>query len=231
MYFAGEGSTLGFLTIPDKSVMQKITVPGPAGQLEVVLHKTAANAPWVVVCHPHPLFAGTMDNKVVTSVVKAAQDSGMNALRFNFRGVGVSEGIYDQGHGEVADLLCLLHWLVEQEAATEFVLAGFSFGSYIAAAAAAGFSQAPLCTTRLLRLILLAPPVHHFPFTRHTPFPCVTSILMGDADEVVPFSEVDNWAGALYPPAHYTVLEGCGHFFHGRLLELRDWVKQELADL
>jgi uncharacterized protein len=216
--------------------MQKITVPGPAGQLEVVLHKTTPAAPWLVACHPHPLFAGTMDNKVVTSMVKAAQEAGLNALRFNFRGVGTSEGSYDKGHGEVADLVCVLSWLMEHEAASEFVLAGFSFGSYIAAAASALLRDNPLgdralSQAQLLRLILIAPPVHHFPFAQTTPFPCVTSIIMGDADEVVPFSDVDNWVGSLYPPAHYSVFEGGGHFFHGRLLELRDWLKEELADL
>lgn len=202
--------------------MEKIHIPGPAGSLEAVLHQQQAHAPWVVICHPHPLFAGTMDNKVVTSVAKACNEQGLNALRFNFRGVGASTGEYAAGRGEVGDVLAVLDWLQQQQGAQQFILAGFSFGSYVAAAASQQ-SQVDV-----LQLLLIAPPVHHFPFVDITPLPVPTSVLMGDADEVVPFDEVDHWVSAQYPPLDYTVFNGCGHFFHGYLPALKDWVKEQL---
>lgn len=202
--------------------MQKIQIDGPAGALEVVLHPALPDAPWAVICHPHPLFAGTMDNKVVTTIAKACNEAGLNALRFNFRGVGASAGQYDNAVGEVADALAVIKWLQVAQNAKQFVLAGFSFGSYVAAATS--------CKTDvdISHLLLVAPPVHHFPFADISTLPVPASVVMGDADEVVPFEEVDHWVNAQYPPMDYTVFSGCGHFFHGYLPALKEWVKQQL---
>ena len=129
---------------------------GPAGRLEVrlTLPPTVRPGQVAVVCHPHPLFGGTMDNKVVTTTVRAYKELGLPVVSFNFRGVGASAGIHDHGRGEVDDLLAVVDWAVAQTGAQALYLAGFSFGSYIAAAAV---GRLPLA---LKQLLLLAPPVH-----------------------------------------------------------------------
>jgi len=142
-------------------------VQGQIGRLEtrLTVPSTAKAGQVAVVCHPHPLFGGTMDNKVVTTIVRAYKELGMAVVIFNFRGVGQSEGTHDNGHGEVDDALSVIKWALVQTQATELYLAGFSFGSYIAAATVSHLSALPV---QLKQLLLIAPPVHHYPFSQFT---------------------------------------------------------------
>jgi len=113
--------------------VERLSLEGPAGALEAVLEDPgAAGISYAVVCHPHPLYGGTMDNKVVTTVARALQDAGMPTLRFNFRGVGASDGAFDQGSGETADADAVAAWGAERWPGRTLVIAGFSFGAYVA---------------------------------------------------------------------------------------------------
>jgi alpha/beta superfamily hydrolase len=192
-------------------------VQGQMGRLEtrLTVPPTAKVGQVAVVCHPHPLFGGTMDNKVVTTIVRAYKEKGLPVVTFNFRGVGQSEGKHDNGVGEVDDVIAVITWALAQTQATELYLAGFSFGSFIAAAAVSRLSALPI---QLKQLVLIAPPVHHYPFAAFD-LPTATLIIQGDADEVVPADEVFDWADQ--KALKVVRFEGCSHFFHGRLPELR----------
>jgi hypothetical protein len=200
-------------------------VQGQAGRIEVRLTQpTQAVAQQVaVVCHPHPLFGGTMDNKVVTTVVRAFKEQGIACVSFNFRGVGHSEGKHDNAQGEVDDLLAVIEWAKQQTQATQLYLAGFSFGSYVAAAAVSRLGGTHM---NLKRLYLLAPPVHHYPFNELVLPTQQSLIIQGDADEVVPAQQVFDWAAQQQLPI--INFEGCSHFFHGRLVELRQSLLENL---
>lgn len=203
--------------------MSPIIIQGPAGSLEAVLHETYADAPYLLVCHPHPLHGGTMNNKVVTMTAKAYEDMGCNVVRFNYRGVGGSEGAYGDIAGEVEDAMAIAHWLIANRAVTELYFAGFSFGAYIAAQTAANIQGEAKVIVK--HLLLIAPSVLNSPFEQVTPFGVDASVIMGDADEVVAFDAVQDWADNLYPPLELIVMEGAGHFFHGCLTELKQHIK------
>lgn len=175
-----------------------------------------------VVCHPHPLQGGTMLNKVAYMLARAFNDLGAVSLRFNFRGVGKSAGSFDQGAGEIDDALAAIDWLMARHGGLPLWLGGFSFGSYIALRAQ---SQRPV-----QRLVTVAPAVERFETgSIVTPrYPWL--LLQGDADEVVSAEAVFKWARALVPPPRIAVLSGAGHFFHGRLNELRDAVVAAFQD-
>lgn len=203
--------------------MASFTIQGEQGLLEVALNEGKASTAYVIVCHPHPLHGGTMDNKVVTMTTKAYEDMGMNGVRFNYRGVGKSEGEYGDNSGEVSDAIAIVQWLLKNREVEELYFAGFSFGAYIAAQAAA-YTQA-LASVKVQHVLLIAPSVLNSPFEQVTPFGIDTTIIMGDADEIVPYHDVANWAQSLYPPVEMITLEGAGHFFHGRLTELKGRIK------
>ncbi len=200
-------------------------VQGQAGRIEVrlMLPSPAIAQQVAVVCHPHPLFGGTMDNKVVTTVVRAFKEQGIACVSFNFRGVGHSEGKHDNAQGEVDDLLAVIAWAKQQTQATQLYLAGFSFGSYVAAAAVSRLASTHMA---LKKLYLLAPPVHHYPFNELVLPTQQTLIIQGDADEVVPAQQVFDWAAKQQLPI--INFEGCSHFFHGRLVELRQSLLENL---
>ncbi|MDD2547365.1 MAG: alpha/beta hydrolase, partial [Burkholderiaceae bacterium] len=206
-----------------------LTLQGPAGVLEVA-RDAAQLAPGqaprgvAVIAHPHPLFAGTMDNKVVQTLARACVQCGWTAVRFNFRGVGVSAGQYDEGRGEVQDLLAV----VEQVAppgpdAAPLVLAGFSFGAFVTSHALAALwpvrriEQAVLVGTAASRFTVApVPPEAHLR----------TLVLHGEQDDTVPLSAVLDWARPQILPV--TVLPGGGHFFHGQLPLLKNLVVRHL---
>jgi alpha/beta superfamily hydrolase len=204
--------------------MESLMIQGEQGLLEVALHDDNSSSTYVVVCHPHPLHGGTMNNKVVTMTTKAYEDLGLNVVRFNYRGVGKSEGEYGDNSGEVEDAMAVVRWLLKNRDVRELYFAGFSFGAYIAAQAAANTQD--LTTVDVQHVLLIAPSVLNSPFQRVTPFGVDTSIIMGDADEIVPYQEVHNWAQQLYPPVEMITLDGAGHFFHGRLTELKGHIKE-----
>lgn len=204
---------------------QKISIAGPAGVLDARWQAADQNRLGVLMCHPHPLFHGTMDNKVVTTVTRTAAGLGLPTLRFNFRGVGNSDGAHDDGVGEQDDVLAALSYARNELGWQQVILAGFSFGAGMACLSAC---RAP---EGIAALVLLAPAVHHFDAPNQLPYEFETFIYMGDADEVVPFDEVSDWAERVVPTPHYQVFSEGGHFFHGRLTDLKASLQEDWAPL
>jgi alpha/beta superfamily hydrolase len=199
-------------------------IQGPSGLLEaMVLDPGTPGTRCALVCHPHPVYGGTMDNKVVTTVARALCEAGMPALRFNFRGVGASAGVFDGGLGESADADAAAEWCAARWPARGLVLAGFSFGAYVALKLA---QRRPLS-----QLITIAPPVARFDFDGLAAPACPWLIVQGDADDVVEAGSVVSWAERFEPRPRLVMMAGVGHFFHGRLQELRDavidWVRSD----
>jgi uncharacterized protein len=193
-----------------------IEIPGPAGVLEAAIDASGRPAlATAVICHPHPLQAGTMSNKVVTTLARAFTRLGADAVRFNFRGVGASAGSHAGGVGEREDALAVVAWCRARWPARRLYLGGFSFGGAIAAGIAARALPAGLVT--------VAPPVDRLPRDFAAPS-CPWLLVHGDADDVVPPKPVLEWAATLRAPPRVVVLPRVGHFFHGRLPALLDAV-------
>jgi alpha/beta superfamily hydrolase len=174
-----------------------------------------------VVCHPHPLGGGTLDNKVVHTVARVMQELGLPTLRFNFRGVGASAGKFDDGVGETDDALAVIDWGRERWPQAALWLAGFSFGAYVALRASE--------RRHARRLITIAPPVQRFQFAAlHAP-DCPWLIVQGDEDEIVACEAVVSWAKSLSPLPQVAILRGASHFFHGRLQDLKDTILEHVG--
>ncbi len=199
-----------------------VTLSGPVGPLEAVVTPPLKESKPIIgiICHPHPLYGGTMHNKVVTTVARAFYDLGLWSLRFNYRGVEKSAGSYGSGLGEVEDLLAVLTWVRQNFPQYTLWLAGFSFGSYVAAQAAAKEDVA--------QLITIAPAVTHFDFKEIAQIHCPWLLLMGEEDEIVPLSAVKNWLTTLSTPIQTIFFPHVGHFFHGHLVQLREALKKAL---
>ena len=206
------------------SSTQKFQITGPAGVIEGLIDEpadTPASA-WrgtAVIAHPHPLFGGTMDNKVVQTVARAFVQTGWRAVRFNFRGVGGSAGVHDNGTGELQDLLAVVAHAAPDGA---LALAGFSFGAFVtshALAALAGRDPA--------KVVLVGTAASRFTVASVAPdFHDRTLVLHGEQDDTVPLADVMNWARPQSLPV--TVVPGGGHFFHGQLPLLRSLVARHL---
>lgn len=197
---------------------------GPAGKLEVLSSCLNPNAieKVAVICHPHPLFGGTMHNKVVYSIAKAFKEVGWAHLRFNFRGVGQSEGEYAAGVGETEDLMAVLAWVKTVAPNAAIYLAGFSFGAYVA-----------LCGAKqqtVARLILVAPAVKNFGFATVTAIESPCLVIQGEQDEIVPPQAVFDWINQLESPVKVARFPTAGHFFHGQLVELRQVIVDYIRD-
>ncbi len=206
------------------SSTQKIQIAGPAGVIEGLIDEPVDQpaAAWrgtAVIAHPHPLFGGTMDNKVVQTLARAFVQTGWRAVRFNFRGVGASEGVHDHGQGELQDLLAVVGHAAPQGS---LALAGFSFGAFVtshALAALAGRDPA--------KVVLVGTAASRFTVAPVAPdFHDRTLVLHGEQDDTVPLADVMNWARPQSLPV--TVVPGGGHFFHGQLPLLRGLVARHL---
>lgn len=197
---------------------ERVVIAGPAGSLEAMWCPSEAKTGIAaVICHPHPLQGGTMDNKVVTTLARTWRDADVPTLRFNFRGTGRSEGLHDEGRGETDDLRAVLVWLKNEQGVTAVVLAGFSFGAWVAAATA----SAPLPEgLQLHQLVLVAPPVQYVGFEALQP-PAGTLVFQGDDDEVVEPAAVHAWVASRLLPPVLLRFPDTGHFFHGRLTALK----------
>ena len=203
------------------SISERVAIDGAAGTLQCIVEDVGAAAQgYAVVCHPHPLFGGTMDNKVVVSVARALQESHISTIRFNFRGVGSSAGIYDEGRGESVDAQIVADWGAHRWPGKGLICAGFSFGSYVALQLA--------LSRPTERLITVAPAVTRFGFDRLKRPDCPWLIVQGDADDVVEPQAVIDWAGSLSPAASLVMMPQAGHFFHGKLIELKEIVRAEI---
>ena len=200
---------------------QHSSVAGPAGLIECAVDAPAPGAPGAstaprgvaVLCLPHPLHGGALDNKVVQTLARAFVQLGYTSVRFNFRGVGASQGAWDAGSGEVADALAVIAAL--RVSGLPLVLGGFSFGAYVAAQAAAQMLDAE----RAERLVLVGPAVQNFDVGA---VPADTLVIHGETDEVVALAAVFDWARPQSLPV--VVVPGSGHFFHGRLALLKQIV-------
>ena len=201
---------------------ERVTIEGPAGPLEALLEMPPGPSPgrYAVICHPHPLFGGTMQNKVVYTLARAVRELGCAALRFNFRGVGRSAGAYDNAVGETEDAQAVAAWGAARFPGAELWSLGFSFGSFVAY----GLALREGAT----RLVTVAPPVQRFDFSTLPVPTCPWLVVQGDADELVNHDAVVGWTRRLVPAPQVALLPGVDHFFHGRLTELRAVVQEFL---
>ena len=206
----------------------KLRIPGLAGDIEIAVDTPDASAiaaprGVVVIAHPHPLFGGTMDNKVVQTLARAFVQCGWTAVRFNFRGVGASAGAHDDGHGELEDLLAVVEHASPLAAGGALALAGFSFGAFVTTHA---FGQlAPIRPVD--KLVLVGTSVSRSPAA---PIDVAahprTLVVHGEVDDTVLLTDVMDWARPQALPV--TVVPGGGHFFHGQLPLLKGLVVRHL---
>jgi alpha/beta superfamily hydrolase len=218
------------------STIRSLFLEGKTGRLEALLNGGSVEATHAaVVCHPHPLFGGTLHNKVVFHTMKALNSFGFPVLRFNFRGAGLSQGEHDQGRGEVDDVRSALDWL-DAEFHLPLVLAGFSFGAAVGLRAA----YADVRVQALIGVGLPVGPVaedteeprtYTFDFLRDCAKPKL--FVSGGRDQFGPRAKLEALVGSLPEPKRLVVIEGADHFFEGRLRDLReaieDWVRQEIV--
>ena len=202
---------------------QALQLTGAAGAIEAARDVPEAGTPargTVVICHPHPLFGGTMDNKVVQTMARAFVQCGWTAVRFNFRGVGASAGVYDEGRAEADDLRAV----IDQAAATgPLALAGFSFGSFVASQAIAALWE----TRPVEKIVFVGTATSRFAVAPVPPAAHErTLVVHGEHDDTVPLADVMDWARPQTLPV--TVVPGGGHFFHGQLPLLKGLVVRHL---
>jgi alpha/beta superfamily hydrolase len=202
---------------------ESLTIAGPVGQIETRLEFSDSEAhaeypPRVfgVACHPHPLFGGTLDNKVTHVLARSMMECGAPAFRFNFRGVGASAGVFDDGRGEAEDLAAVVAEGRRRFPGAALWLAGFSFGAFVALRAAPAL--------RPSKLVAVAPPVARFDLGSVAHPDCDWMLAQGDADDVVSPEAVLSWAAEQPRKPRLHVLAGAGHFFHGKLHELKPLV-------
>ena len=211
--------------------MRSLFLEGPAGQLEALLNQGAERASHAaLVCHPHPMFGGTMHNKVVFHAMKALNGFGFPVLRFNFRGTGLSQGEHDEGRGEVEDVRTALHWL-RQQFHLPMIFAGFSFGTAVGLRAACPDPD-------VAAMISLGTPVsavderaYDFSFLQSCTQPKL--FVSGARDQFGPRAKLEQLVAALPEPKRLVIIEGADHFFAGRLAELRkaieEWVGEKVV--
>lgn len=199
---------------------ERLSIEGAAGAIECALSGPRGDGGngtplgTLLVCHPHPLYGGTMDNKVATTLAAAGNDAGLAALRFNFRGVGDSEGLHDEGRGEAEDCSRLADWLREATAGLPLLLAGFSFGGFVALRAQAEIAPAGLLTVAPAARYLAPDEPAHWPA-------CAWLTMHAADDDVVPLAQTQERLAKADPAPRWHILEAGGHFFHGRLDALR----------
>jgi uncharacterized protein len=206
---------------PDLSC--SLLLPGPAGNIELCIdlpEPSIARDAVAVICHPNPPDGGTMHNKVVTMCARALNELGITTIRFNFRGVGQSEGEFDEGRGEVLDCLAVSEWARQAKPSAALWLAGFSFGSWVALKAARQLS--------ITQMISIAPPVGLRDFSGVMPPECPWIVIQGENDEVVSAEGVFAWPLAQKPVPNLIRMPETGHFFHRRLVDLRGAVKNNV---
>ncbi|SNS24956.1 alpha/beta hydrolase [Pseudomonas segetis] len=193
-------------------------IQGPSGQLEALSLEVPDARGVALVCHPNPVQGGTMLNKVVSTLQRTARDSGLHTLRFNYRGVGNSEGTHDMGAGEVDDAEAVAQWLGEQYPNMPLTLMGFSFGGFVAASLAGRLEAQGI---EVQQLFMIAPAVMRL---EKTPLAqrCKMTVIQPEADEVVEPQLVYDWSSALERPHELLTVAECGHFFHGKLTDLKD---------
>lgn len=193
--------------------MENLLIQGPAGSLEAALEMPIdPGAAVAILCHPHPLYGGSMNDAVLGLVGEALAEVGVNPLRFNFRGVGASQGGFDEGRGEVGDLLAVIDWAQAQGAGAIWQ-AGYSFGAHIVCQALPQASQPA-------RLLLVAPPTAAMDMRLQAP-PCPLDVFAGDSDQFVDCGALNRWPGT---KVH--LIPGADHFFSATAASLLEAIRQ-----
>ena len=207
------------MTLPAPGRAETVLLSGAAGHIETLLAMPETPPKhFAVICHPHPLHGGALSNKVVYALAAAALKSGLAAARFNFRGVGKSQGVHDHGRGETADTLTVIDWLRERLPGGQLLLAGFSFGAFVSLKAAA--------RAKPVLQVSIAPPFKYFDSEPPPPRPSAPWLVVhGRDDDVVDYAETRQALLRYAPPPELVTLDGVGHFFHGRLQDLQDEVR------
>jgi len=198
-----------------RTLSKNIAIPGVVGSIEAIIDsRESGDEPYVAICcHPHPQHSGTMTNKVIHTASKALSGLGVTSIRFNFRGVGKSDGNYADGVGEQDDLVAVHNWVKMQYPDRKLLLVGFSFGAYISALQARNLEPE--------LLISIAPPIGRIEFDGYEPPECPWIIIQGEQDELVEASAVYSWAARFEKTPQITKMAETSHFFHGKLLDLR----------
>jgi len=202
---------------------QPLEIAGPAGRLEALLEDPGRERPAAVgiACHPHPLHQGSLRNKVVHTLARACNELGLPVLRFNFRGVGRSEGRYGALDGATADAHAAVAWVRERWPRAPIWIGGFSFGALVAFRIA--------LEEHVARLVTIAPPVQRFALPDGRQPQCPWLVVQGSSDEIVDCNAVRAWLEQLAPGPELVVVDGAGHFFHGRLTELKEILVRKLG--
>ena len=197
-----------------------VLLPGVVGQIETTIDKPSQQRQGYVAvcCHPHPLHGGTMGNKVVYTASRSFAGLGILSFRFNFRGVGESEGAYAEGQGEQQDLVAVVNWVQRELPECKLLLAGFSFGAYISAMQAKSLSAD--------MLVSIAPPIGRIEYKGFAPPNCPWLVVQGDEDELVDADQVEDWVNGLDQSPELHRLPETTHFFHRKLVNLRRIVEQ-----
>ncbi len=199
---------------------EKCFLTGPAGKLEALYQPGGQDKPAVVVCHPHPLYGGTMRNKVVYWIARAFEDLGCSVLRFNFRGVEKSEGNWDEGWGEADDALAAMNWLQQCQPGAPLWLAGFSFGCYAGLQAAVRHAQ-------VTRMFAVAPAVNLYDFSFLDDEQRPLTVVHGTNDEIVSFDAVQQWC-LRHPHIRFHAIDGAGHFFPQHMTQMTTLLLQDV---
>ena len=207
--------------------LQHPLLQGPAGVLEGALHERDGRPHGIaaLVLHPHPMYGGTLDNKVVHRAASTLHELGAEVLRINFRGVGKSEGTFDDGDGELEDARGALGWLRQRYPGARVWLAGFSFGSWIALETGAA-------DPRVSVLIGIAPPVtrENYSFARTLETTKPKFFVQGDMDELCPLKDLMSFYAKLKEPKEIAVVHGAKHLFDGQTVEVGEALEDLLAD-
>jgi uncharacterized protein len=224
------------VVIQPNQTIRSLFLEGPAGRLEALLNAGAENATHAaLVCHPHPLFGGTLHNKVVFHTMKALHSFGFPVLRFNFRGTGLSQGEHDHGIGEVDDVRTALDWL-DSEFHLPLVFAGFSFGAAVGTRAACADSRVQAVIGAGTPVAPVAadteePRVYTYEFLQECRKPKL--LISGARDQFGPRAKLEALVNSIPEPKKLVVIEGADHFFEGRLRELREsieaWVREAIS--
>jgi len=213
---------------PQSSSIRSLFLDGPAGKLEALINTGATHATHAgLVCHPHPLYGGTLHNKVVFHAMKALNNFGFPVLRFNFRGAGLSQGEHDHGNGEAEDVGTALDWL-EREFHLPVIFAGFSFGAAVGLRVGCPDARVSAVIGLGLPVDAIGDRVYDFEFLRDCTKPKL--FVSGDRDQFGPRAKLEKVVAALPEPKKLVIVEGADHFFEGRLRELRAaieaWIKE-----
>ncbi|MGB4075638.1 alpha/beta hydrolase [Pseudomonas sp.] len=194
-------------------------IDGPCGQLEALWLDTPEARGVALICHPNPVQGGTMLNKVVSTVQRTARDAGLATLRFNYRGVGTSAGEHDMGSGEIDDAEAVAHWLRANYPRLPLTLFGFSFGGFVAASLGGRLESQGI---ELTHLFMLAPAVQRLNAENPPAQHCPLTLIQPEADEVIDPQAVYAWSAGLGRAHELLKVAECGHFFHGKLTDLKD---------